>query len=310
MKKIIPILIISLFLLNSCSQDEDLIILSTQNEKNIERENRKIDICHYDEDTGEYHTINVSVNALKAHLAHGDIIGDCNDNLICHWEDPVANIWKPLLVKDEDLQEHLDHGDFLGSCGPNPGEDFTYIPDENFELALIDLGFDSEGVLNKRILTSDISKLPGLNVANKSISDLTGIQDFKNLRILNFSNNQVSTIDISENTLLTLLRFNSNQIVNIDVSNNTLLREFYAYDNELVSLDLSNNPNLYNIYCWNNNLESLNIKNGNNVSINRCWSYANPGLAFITVDDPTSANLGFTPYTTDKWRKGTNSTYN
>ena len=306
MKKNIYVLLVFLFVLSSCTQDEETIILPTESKLRKE----KVDICHLDSDTGEYHTINVSVNALDAHLAHGDILGDCNDNLICHWEDPVANIWKPMLVKDENLQDHLDHGDFLGSCGPNPGENFTYIPDENFELALIELGFDSDGVLNKRVLTSDISGLRVLNVSRKNINDLTGIQDFENLRILIFSYNQVTTIDLSKNTLLILLRFNDNQLENIDVSNNALLREFYGYDNELVSLDLSNNSNLYNVYCWNNNLESLNIKNGNNVKINRCWSYANPSLEFITVDDPTSANEGDFPYTTDKWRKDTYSTYN
>jgi hypothetical protein len=75
-------------------------------------------------------------------------------------------------------------------------------------------------------------------------------------------------------------------------------------------LDLRNNLNLRNVYCWNNNLESLNIKNGNNIVVNRFYAFFNPNLAFITVDDPINANLGFPPYTTDKWRKGTNSAYN
>jgi len=34
----------------------------------------KIDICHYDADTGTFHEINVSVNARDAHLAHGDVL--------------------------------------------------------------------------------------------------------------------------------------------------------------------------------------------------------------------------------------------
>lgn len=32
----------------------------------------KVDICHYDEETSSYHVINVSGNALNAHMAHGD----------------------------------------------------------------------------------------------------------------------------------------------------------------------------------------------------------------------------------------------
>jgi hypothetical protein len=35
---------------------------------------KKVDICHYDADTGLYHRINVNGNALDAHLAHGDVL--------------------------------------------------------------------------------------------------------------------------------------------------------------------------------------------------------------------------------------------
>ena len=309
MKKIILVVLTFVFLI-SCDRSEELILAPDDLKSNVEKTKGKIDICHYDQDSGEYISINVSINALRAHLAHGDIIGNCSDNLVCHWEDPVNNIWKPLLVADEDLQEHLDHGDFLGSCGTNPGEDFTYIPDENFELALINLEIDSDGVVNKRVYTSDIEDLIILNVSGKNIKDLTGIEDFKNLRVLNFSNNEVTSVDLSNNNLLTLLRINNNQITNLDLSNNTLLRELYCYDNALVSLDLQNNGLLFNVYCWNNNLQSLNIKNGNNSGVNRCWAFSNPQLSFITVDDPLSANSGLFPYTSDKWRKDSATSFN
>ena len=37
----------------------------------------KVDVCHLDDETGEYHTININGNALPAHLAHGDKEGPC-----------------------------------------------------------------------------------------------------------------------------------------------------------------------------------------------------------------------------------------
>ncbi|MEN8124894.1 MAG: hypothetical protein ABFR32_07145, partial [Bacteroidota bacterium] len=262
-----------------------------------------------------------------------DILGDCNDNLICHWVDPVANIWQPMLVKDEDLQEHLDHGDFLGSCGSNPGENFTYIPDANFEQALIDgvngVPIDSDGVINKRVLTSDISEVTELRMIGKSISDLTGIKDFKNLTNLNVINNQLTSIDLSMNTLLVYLIFTNNQIENINLSKNTLLYQLVCDYNELTSLDLSNNPNLNILYCTNNKLvsldlsnnpnlvrltcqvnmlNSLNVKNGNNSKITNFRAYSNPDLDYITVDEPISANAGIAPY--DTWIKDATATYN
>lgn len=38
----------------------------------------KVDVCHYDADSGTYHRINVNENALQAHLNHGD-----NSNVGC-----------------------------------------------------------------------------------------------------------------------------------------------------------------------------------------------------------------------------------
>jgi hypothetical protein len=38
----------------------------------------KVDICHIPPgNPANAHTINVSVNAIPAHLAHGDTIGEC-----------------------------------------------------------------------------------------------------------------------------------------------------------------------------------------------------------------------------------------
>ena len=66
----------------------------------------------------------------------------------------------------------------------------TAIPDSNFEQALIDLGIDSDGIINEQVLTSDISSLTYLDVNNKNISDLTGIEDFVSLTdLICYSNN-------------------------------------------------------------------------------------------------------------------------
>ena len=76
----------------------------------------------------------------------------------------------------------------------------TAIPDANFEQALIDLGHDD--VIDGAVLTANISGVTYLNVGYKSISDLTGIEDFINLRHLFCNNNQLTNLDISQNTLL------------------------------------------------------------------------------------------------------------
>ena len=56
-------------------------------------------------------------------------------------------------------------------------QDRTYIPDDNFEQAIIDLGFDD--VLDDYVLTSNINEVGGLGLISKNISDLTKQSIFK-----------------------------------------------------------------------------------------------------------------------------------
>ena len=79
----------------------------------------------------------------------------------------------------------------------------TSIPDPNFEQALIDLGIDSDGIINQQVLTADISGVPSLDVSNKNISDLTGIEDFISLVSLNCGYNELDSLDVTQNTALT-----------------------------------------------------------------------------------------------------------
>jgi hypothetical protein len=73
---------------------------------------------------------------------------------------------------------------------------YTQIPDPNFEQALIDLGIDSDGVINGQVLTSDVEDVLFLDVHNRSISDLTGIQDFISLENLYCYDNLLTSLNI------------------------------------------------------------------------------------------------------------------
>ena len=75
----------------------------------------------------------------------------------------------------------------------------TEIPDPNFEQALIDLGFDTAPI-NGSVPTANISGITFLDVQNKNISDLTGIEDFTALTQLYCDQNQLTSLDVSANT--------------------------------------------------------------------------------------------------------------
>ena len=124
------------------------------------------------------------------------------------------------LKKSYDFDFTCSNDDDTFSCSDSR---YTCIPDLNFEQALIDLGIDSDGTINGRVLTSDISGITYLNLSGKNISDLTGIEDFTSLTSLNCNNNQLSSLDVSSNTSLTGLSCIGNQLTSLDVTQNTLL---------------------------------------------------------------------------------------
>ena len=57
--------------------------------------------------------------------------------------------------------------------------ELTFVPDDGFEQALIELGYDD--FLDDYVFTESISELTSLDLSRKDISDMTGIEDFINL---------------------------------------------------------------------------------------------------------------------------------
>lgn len=86
----------------------------------------------------------------------------------------------------------------------------TYVPDDNFEQALIDLGYDS-GELNDSVPTANIDTVTDLRISNKHISDLTGIEGFTSLEWLQCANNEISSLDVNNNSALMNIWCNGNQ---------------------------------------------------------------------------------------------------
>ena len=140
----------------------------------------------------------------------------------------------------------------------------TYVPDDKFEQALIDLGYDT--TLDDSVLTANISGVTSLNFAitaikkrSHGISDLTGIEAFVALEELNLWNNVLTSLDLSNNTALTRLVCFQNSLTSLDVSKNTAIVELNCAGNQLTSLDVSKNTALEYLYCYYNQLTSLDV---------------------------------------------------
>ena len=136
----------------------------------------------------------------------------------------------------------------------------TYVPDDNFEQALIDLGYDS-GELNDSVPTVNISSVLNLDVRNKNISNLTGIEDFAALIDLNCDQNQIDTLNLNDNTSLQILTCFNNQLTKLKIGNLNQLQYLHFSLNNIDSIDLKSNINLSGLSCANNNLSSLNLEN-------------------------------------------------
>ena len=133
------------------------------------------------------------------------------------------------------------------------------------------------------------------------ISDLTGLEYFKNITELFSSNGLLTSINVSENHKLEKIEIRDNQLTQIDLSKNPLLKELNVISNQLNILDLKNNPMLTTVYSSGNKLTSLNIANGNNQNLNIFETYSNPNLYCIQIDP------NFTPPL--NWNKDATASY-
>ncbi len=118
----------------------------------------------------------------------------------------------------------------------------TYVPDNNFEQALIDLGYDD--VLDDYVLTKNIENVSNLNVSQQNISNLTGIEDFVKLENLKCFSNSLKTLDIASLLSLKSLECGANPLESLDVTQNVMLERLVIGLTSIGGLDLSQNVNL------------------------------------------------------------------
>ncbi len=100
------------------------------------------------------------------------------------------------------------------------------------------------------ILDCSYNQLTSLNLSNNTA-----------LAQLDCSNNDLTSLDISNNAALTELNCSSNDLTLLDISSNVVLAELRCNNNSLTSLDASNNVALEILYCMNNQLTSLDVSN-------------------------------------------------
>jgi hypothetical protein len=189
-----------------------------------------------------------------------------------------------------------------------------YIPDDNFEQKLIDLGYDDE--LNDLVFQSNISSIQSLNISwdgvddTHKINDITGIEAFLSLKTLIADNNNINVdFDLSSLTELEHLSLKNNAISNLNVQQNTKLKyldiggnKFYDRDDYTIqwlcgstdisstfSFDLSRNHLLETLIF--NNYTRQNVDGFSNINVNI------DGLTNLKYIDISCATNDFSEYT-------------
>ena len=111
-----------------------------------------------------------------------------------------------------------------------------------------------------------------IDCSGLQITDLSGIQEFKNLSSLSCYDNKLKALDVSLNKVLTDLDCSNNQIEALNLSYNPLIENLVCSDNKLTYLDISNCKKLKRLDCKNNLLQFLDLEKTVQISWVSCES--------------------------------------
>ena len=172
----------------------------------------------------------------------------------------------------------------------NVAIDESNFPDGTFR-DYVSSNFDLNG--DGSLSQDEIDQITGIQVEEKGITSLKGIEKFPRLVFLYADNNslteldvthnpdlevlmvdssQLKTIDVSQNPRLRELTFNYNQVTSVDLSRNPALEVLSIVDNRLTSLDISRNTELKVLACGNSSLKSLDISKNPKIEFMTCYN--------------------------------------
>ena len=217
---------------------------------------------------------NTSLNYLVCinnHLTSLDVSNGNNLNMI--YFSAISNLSLYCINVDDPLwsslnwtiidQQHF----FSDNCGVLPSPQ-TFVPDDNFESFLESNGMGN-GILNDdSVTTSNINTVTQLYVNNLNINDLTGVEDFDSIQVLDCNFNPgLLNLDLSSNTALLSVSANqvsgnqSGSLANIDVSNCTRLQFLTCLHTQVTSIDVTNCPDLIDLNIGHNLIDSISVSN-------------------------------------------------
>ncbi|GAB5398759.1 MAG: hypothetical protein Aureis2KO_03440 [Aureisphaera sp.] len=165
---------------------------------------------------------------------------------------------------------------FLLLIGSTVCSQIVNIPDANFKNACVNflvVDTDGDGSPDADVDTNDdgeiqVSEAEAVEFffpRNSNIVSLQGIEAFVNLRTLNCAQNQLASLDVTQNVLLENLACFFNDIPELDISTLTNLKTLDCDFNELTELDVSSNINLERLNFPFNQLSNIDLSQNINL---------------------------------------------
>lgn len=172
------------------------------------------------------------------------------ENYLVRWmvREARAKKWNPMRY----------NGGWVAYDGEDVPVTSSYFRDANFRnWVSTNADTDHNGYLSD----SELAACTAINVSEKNISNLTGIEHFSALKELNCFLNLLTGIYLEKNTELTKLFCDGNQInPTIDLTKCTKLVELSCGQNDITYLALEKLKNLTALYCDHNKLQTLSVE--------------------------------------------------
>lgn len=147
------------------------------------------------------------------------------------------------------------------------------------------------GKAQDQLTDDDMADLHAVDLFNKGLTSVLGIEYAVNLIELNCNRNTFVNLDMSRNlklqriscdeiglttlnvdglTDLVVLSCSFNELTNLDLSTNIALQQLSIQNNQFTTVDVSNNINLRNFACQSNKISTLNVNNNIYLELLEC----------------------------------------
>lgn len=189
-------------------------------------------------------------------------------------------------LPEDDIEEQNDQEANLivafGMMDDGVAIDGVNFSDDMFRACIASFDTNPDGYLDGE----EIEAVKEIDCRDSAISSLKGIEYFTFLEALFCDNNQLTNLDLEENSRLIHLECSGNYLTYLNVTSCTELRTLVCKNNQLTTLDLRNCGNLRTLVLNLNNLTNLDVSNCPNLEeLMFAVDSNNPGITGIDLSN-------------------------